>query len=68
MKILKNFCGNYDNKEAQKTNKTNVTLMLYNNRDKIKYKPKQKSNIKLEIPNNKNLEIEGKVIKKNKIK
>jgi hypothetical protein len=70
------FCGNYDNKEAQKTNKTNVTLMLYNNRDKIKYKPKQKSNIKLEIPNNKsalipnnkNLEIEGKVIKKNKIK
>jgi hypothetical protein len=62
---FEDFCEYYDNKEAQKTNKTNVTLMLYNNKDKIKFKPKQKSNVKLEpIPNNVEPEVEGKIIKK----
>ena len=42
-KTIRNFeelCENYDNKESQKTTKKNIMLMIYNNKDKIKNKPK----------------------------
>ena len=40
IKNFEEFCENYDNIEAQKTTKNNITMMIYNNKDKLKNKPK----------------------------
>ena len=40
IKNFEEFCENYDSEEAQKTTKNNITLMIYNNGDKLINKPK----------------------------
>jgi hypothetical protein len=40
IKNFEEFCENYDSIEAQKTTKNNITLMIYNNGDKLINKPK----------------------------
>jgi hypothetical protein len=47
--IIKNFeefCENYKDKEAQKTTKNDIILMIYNNSNKIKNKPRYFANRK----------------------
>jgi len=51
-KIIDNyeeFCGNFIDKEAKKATKSNVMMMIYDNKDKVKiHKNKSKSKIKLD--------------------
>jgi hypothetical protein len=68
-KILDNyeeFCENFTNKEAQKSTKNNVLLMLYDNKDKIKIK--KNSNLKKIEEINENSDEDIKPIKKLKTK
>lgn len=47
IKNFEEFCENYDNEESQKNTKTDIMLMIYNNKDKVKNKQKISEDKKL---------------------